>query len=356
MSIDLGLRSSARPYLIAEIGVNHEGDLSRAKHLIELAAEGGADAAKFQSYSADLLARADSPAYWDTSKESATSQRELFRRYDKFGVEDYEELARACEEASIDFMTTAFDERWVQALNHLVGVWKIASADITNVPLIRAVANTRKPIILSTGAASRPEIARATQWLREAGASSITLLHCVLNYPTPRENAQLSTIRALRRWFPTFPVGYSDHVPPTDDGGLPALIRAVEHGATVLEKHFTDTPDASGNDHYHAATAEMLRQFRDELRIREILDGEEPVDDKDLEAEVAARTFARRGIVVARSIDEGDTIRAADLRALRPADGAIPVENWDVVVGRRAVTAVEAGAPLRWADLEAEDA
>ena len=166
------------PYVIAEIGVNHEGSLERAQRLIEAAARGGAHAAKFQTYKAELLAaKTTSPAYWDQTKEATSSQYELFQRWDNFGDSEYETLARTCADVGIDFMSTPFDFEAANSLAPLMPAIKIASADITNVPLIRLVASKGKPVIISTGAATLEEVRTAVEIATAAGAENITLLH-----------------------------------------------------------------------------------------------------------------------------------------------------------------------------------
>jgi N-acetylneuraminate synthase len=213
----LGRRTLERespPYVIAEIGVNHEGSLDQAKRLIELAAEGGADAAKFQSYTADTLASRDSPAYWDMTKEPTSSQHELFDKYSSFGEGEYVELAEHCGSFGIDFLCTPFDDWSVEFLEPLVPAYKVASADITNVPFLRRIASKGKPVVLSTGASTLAEIGLATDTLKQGGSSEIVLLHCILNYPTNNENAHLRMITGLLRAFPDQLVGYSDHTLP----------------------------------------------------------------------------------------------------------------------------------------------
>ena len=168
-SITLGRRTIAEdslPYIIAEIGVNHEGSMTRAKELIELAKSGGADAAKFKSYKAEKLASKDSPAYWDTSKEPATSQFQLFKRHDSFGEKEYVELAEHCRKTGIDFLSTPFDDDAVDFLYPLVPFYKIASADITSFPFLRKIARKGKPIVLSTGSSTLGEIDSAIQEIK----------------------------------------------------------------------------------------------------------------------------------------------------------------------------------------------
>ncbi len=217
------------PYIIAEIGVNHEGSLTKAKALIDLAADAGAHAAKFQTYKAATLAAKESPSYWDLEKEPTESQHELFKKYDSFGPDEYAELSGHCKDRSIDFLSTPFDLDAVDMLDPLMSYFKVASADITNLPLLRKVASKGKLVILSTGASSLAEIEFAISTLRAWGSSEVILLHCVLNYPTAEEDAQLGMIGVLKRTFPECLIGYSDHVVP--DETISALEAAVQSSA-----------------------------------------------------------------------------------------------------------------------------
>jgi N-acetylneuraminate synthase len=334
------------PYVIAEIGVNHEGSLETAKQLIELAKHGGADAAKFQTYKAETLASKHSPAYWDTTKEATRSQYELFRKYDAFGPAEYKELARHCASLGIDFVSTPFDDAAVDLLAQLVPFFKVASADLTNTPLLRRVARTGKPLVLSVGASTLEEIDGALATLRVAGATSIALLHCILNYPTADENANLRMISSLAQRYPECVLGYSDHTVPKS--GLPSLVAAWLLGAVILEKHFTHDTSLPGNDHYHAMTAEHLQQFRREIQRIEPLLGSNhkaPLPSEDI-----ARLNARRSIVVARDLPAGHRIAEADITYKRPGSGVSPL-HWDEVIGRRTARALASDDVLQWSDL-----
>jgi len=333
------------PYIIAEIGVNHEGSMELAKRLIDEAKEGGAHAAKFQSYKASKIASKHSPAYWDQSKEPTDSQYKLFQKYDSFEPEQYEELANYCQTVGIDFMSTPFDLDAVDFLDPLMPVFKVASADITNVPLIRKCASMGKPLIMSTGAATLAEIEFALNTAKEAGAKEISLLHCVLNYPTPVENAQLGMITTLARVFPNVVVGYSDHVVP--DETISSLEASMLLGASILEKHFTHDKSLPGNDHYHAMNKADLRRFVDKASVYAKLISS---DTKDLAKEGAARLHARRSIVANGAIKKGQVITEENLIAKRPAHGISPI-HWDEVVGREASVDIEDDMLISWENL-----
>lgn len=337
------------PYVIAEIGVNHEGNLDRAHRMVDAIADAGGHCAKFQSYKADLLAaKSTSPAYWDQTKEPTTSQHELFQRWDNFGPDEYRALAKHCLARGIDFMSTPFDLEAVDMLAHMMPVIKVASADLTNVPLLRKVAATGLPIILSVGASRPDEIGCAVDHLRNSRASEVTLLHCVLNYPTPPESAELSQIDLLHSLFGhQCSIGYSDHVPPSTDGRMPALEFATLRGAVVLEKHFTDNKLGKGNDHYHAMDGNDLAKFMADIRLYRTLGGNAPFS---LSGQQAAIDNARRRIVAQRDLAAGTTLTESDLIALRSNVG-IEIAHWDSVIGATLARPVAAGLPLGWKDI-----
>ena len=329
------------PYIIAEAGVNHEGSMDIARRLIDEAAEGGADAIKFQTYKAATLASKDSPAYWDTTKEPTQSQYELFQKHDKFWKGEFETLKKYCDAAGIAFMSTPFDVESAIFLNDLMDVYKISSSDITNKPFIQFLCDFGKPVILSTGAAHLHEIAEAVAWI-EAKGNALALLHCVLNYPTQDENAALGMIPALCEAFPRYVIGYSDHTLPRD---MKILEVATLLGARILEKHFTHNKLLPGNDHYHAMNKEDLQVFR--KNMQRILSAVGPLEITALASEEPARRNARRSLVAARAIAAGTIISEKDLTWKRPAHGISP-RHYDEVLGMKALTPIEEDTVLRW--------
>ena len=349
-SIQLGSRlvgENDAPYIIAEIGVNHEGSLATAKLLIEAAKRGGADAAKFQTYKAGLIASKFSPSYWDTSEEPTTSQYELFTKYDSFDEAEYRELADHCKKFEIEFVSTPFDIGAVEMLNPLVSYFKIASADITNPPLLKKVAATGKPIILSTGASNIGEIDTALAILRAAGAQQICLLHCILNYPTRDQNAHLGMLKGLHNRYPDLLLGYSDHTLPTEE--MTSLIAAHLLGAVVLEKHFTLDKTLPGNDHYHAMDEFDLARFQ--VKVKKVHELLGPTRDKaPIATEDLSRLNARRSIVLTRDLKSGHEIVDSDLVAKRPGTGVSPI-SWDEVIGKKVVRDLPEDHILTWDDL-----
>ena len=334
-------------YVIAEIGVNHEGSLELAKRLVESAARGGADAAKFQTYKAGLIASRNSPSYWDTSKEPTTSQYELFTKYDAFGPAEYAALAAHCRTVGIEFLSTPFDLGAVDTLDPLVPAFKIASADITNEPLLARVARTGKPVLLFTGASSVEEIDAALGILRDAGAGQVCLLHCILNYPTDDAHAHLGMLLGMARRWPGVVLGSSDHTVPSE--GMDALLTARLLGAVVLEKHFTHDTSLPGNDHYHAMDEAALARYRArEARALRLLG---PTTDKGwIPSEEISRRNARRSLVLARDLRAGHVLAESDLVAKRPGTGVSPM-RWREVVGARLVRDLPEDHILTWDDV-----
>jgi len=333
------------PYVIAEAGVNHEGDIEIAKRLIEEAAEAGANAIKFQSYKAATIASKNSPSYWDTTKETTQSQFKLFSKYDKFWKPEFEHLARVCNESGIEFMSTPFDLESVSFLSELVDVFKISSSDITNKPFIENICEFRKPIVLSTGASDLEEIDEALMWIDRYQVST-ALLHCILNYPTSNRHANLGMIGSLMDRYPDRLIGYSDHTLP---GNMKVLEIATLLGARILEKHFTHDKTLPGNDHYHAMDKNDLRQFLNNMKgTRELIGHRKK---RSLEVENSARHNARRSLVASKNIPKGSIIGPDHLTWKRPAHGISPRSIGDVI-GRTTNKQIDEDEIIFWEYLE----
>ena len=330
-----------RPYIIAEAGVNHEGDINIARRLIDEAKEGGAHAIKFQTYKANTIATKNSPAYWDLAKEPIDSQFKLFQKYDKFWKAEYEQLKCYCDELGIEFMSTPFDVESANFLNEMMDVIKISSSDITNKPFIEYLCSFGKPIILSTGASYLHEVQEAVEWI-EAKQVPVALLHCILNYPTDDRNAHLGMIKDLQKKFPNKIIGYSDHTLPND---MKVLEMATLLGAVILEKHFTHDKTLPGNDHYHAMDKEDLKIFHKNLdRIFTILGDQHK---HPLKEETPARNNARRSLVATKDISEGITITREHLTWKRPADGVSPKFIEDII-GKQTVRKIVEDETIQW--------
>lgn len=334
------------PYIIAEIGVNHAGSLAKAKELIDLAKAGGANCAKFQTYKAEKIASKHSPAYWDLSMEPTTNQFDLFKKCDTFNDEHYIACAEHARLVGIDFLSTPFDREAVEFLDHLMPFYKIASADLTNLPLLRQVAGKKKRVVLSTGASTLAEIDIAVNELRRHNCDDIVLLQCTLNYPTAYENANLNMMDGLRRAYPELVIGISDHT--LADPDMLVLTAAYLKGARVIEKHFTDDKTIKGGDHKHSMDGNDLKRLTHNLTFVHSLLGQ--THKEPLISEAPARANARRSIVLARPVRAGQVLTEADMTYKRPGLGVSPL-HWDAVIGMRAITDLEEDHVLQWYDL-----
>ncbi len=332
------------PYVIAEAGVNHEGKMELALRLIEEAAEAGSHAIKFQSYKASTLASRYSPSYWDTSKEETKSQHELFSKYDKFWKKEFEQLKVHCDKFGIEFLSTPFDLESAKFLSDLMPVFKISSSDITNKPFIEFICSFGKPIILSTGASNLREIKEAVSWI-EKSKIPYSLLHCILNYPTENQNANLGMIMGLKQEFPEIVIGYSDHTLPQD---MKNIFVATLLGAEIIEKHFTFDKSLPGNDHYHAMDKEDLSKFFEDISELNKLIGAKEVNYIDTEE--ISRKNARRSLVSTRKIESGEEITEKMLTFKRPAHGISPKDIGNVI-GRVSKNVIEEDMPIQWKDL-----
>lgn len=351
------IKFSKDPFLIAEIGVNYyeiadkEGIslMEAAERMITVAAESGADAVKFQSYRADTIASKNSPAYWDLNEEGTKTQHGLFKKYDKFGAKEYYRLSAFSKKRRVHFLSTPFDFEAVDYLEELVPIFKIASADITNTPFIKYIARKNKPVILSTGAATMKEIDMAVKTILDAGNDRIALLHCVLEYPTRWENANLSMIGYLKNIYSDLIIGYSDHTKP--DPEMLILLFAFLGGAKILEKHFTLDKNLPGNDHYHAMTGNDIEHFCDSVGLYRKVTGS--AAKRPLDCEKKARLHARRSVVTARGMRKGEIITSGKVTFKRPGTGISP-QYMDKILGRRLKKALRKDEILDWSHISGE--
>ena len=349
-SIRLGKRiihDNSTPYIIAEIGVNHECSILKAKKLILKAKEGGADAAKFQTYKAELITSKNSPSYWDTTKEKTKSQYKLFKKFDQFNESEYFELYKYCKDINIDFASTPFDHKAVDMLNPLVSYFKISSSDITNFPLLKKIASKNKPVLLSTGASSMMEIKDAINFLRKNKCNKIVIMHCILNYPTLDEDANLGMIKDLKKEFPDNVIGYSDHTLPNPE--MQNIVIASALGAKVIEKHFTLNKKLKGNDHYHSMDFNDLKNLRKRLTLTKKILGKS--NKTYLKSEINSRKFARRSLVCTKDLTKNYKITKIDIICKRPGTGISPIDL-KKVIGKRLKKNVKEDHILQWADFK----
>ncbi len=335
-------------YLIAEIGVNHNGNLDIAIEMVNNAKLAGANAVKFQTYNSSTLVADNSPVYWDQTKEPAKSQKELFKQHECTDISFYLPIIEECERIGIQFLTTCFDTELVSKFDKYLEFYKISSSDLTNRMLISRILKTKKPIIMSCGASSIKEIDNAVSFIKDTSINSkLSLLHCVLNYPCDPSNANISVIESLISRYKNDceEFGYSCHVPMPE--GIDCCLAAITKGATIIEKHFTTSRIKTGNDHYHAMTTEDMHSFRQqETKLIQILGNGEP----NLEIQESARNNARRSIYALNDIKMGDIIDKDNLIALRPIKG-IAAEDLDIIIGKKFNKNKKKGEPIYQEDI-----
>lgn len=341
------ISQSTKPYIIAEIGVNHEGSMALAKQMIRQAKAAGLDAVKFQTYKAEKLVIKKSPAYWDTKKEKIQSQFELFKKYDKFNKQDYLEIYKFCKSIGIDFLSTPFDIESVSWLKNLMPAIKIASADIDNYPLLRAIGLTKKKVFISTGASKLREIENAIRILNKFGSQEIVIMHCILNYPTKDSDANLNMIEDLKKKFPKNFIGYSDHTLPSKSISPCSL--AYQLGARVIEKHFTYNKKKSGNDHYHSMDYNDAKLMINQInKIYEYIGN---IKSKNfIQSELKSRKYARRSIVAKVDIKRGEKFTSQNITTKRPGNGISPMK-WVKIIGKKSKNIIKADTQLRLKDI-----
>jgi len=339
---DKTLNEESRPFIVAEAGVNHENSMELARRLIDEAVLGRADAIKFQTYKAEKIAAKESPTYWDAS----VTQRDYFKKYDKFGEDEYRELAEYAEKKGIIFLSTPFDFGAVDLLDELVPIFKISSSDITNIPFLKYIAKKGKPIFLSTGASTIGEIEEAVNAIEAESNDKIVLLHCILSYPTMHEDAHLNMIRHIQTVFPKYLVGYSDHTKP--DPHMTTLTTAILLGAIVIEKHFTYDKTLEGNDHYHAMDYRDLAALNNNIDIIEKIRGDKI--KHPVESEKRARKYARRSIVANVNIPQGTHVKTDLVTFKRPGTGISP-KYLDLVLNRVARRDIKKDEIIKWSDI-----
>ena len=343
-AVKIGSRTvgaGAPAYLIAEAGLNHDRKLDQALRLIDVAAEAGADAVKFQTFSAEKIqARTrDRASYLDTLVEKGRSMQDLFRDLE-LPREWHEALAKHARERGLDFLSTPFDEEAVDLLETLdVPAIKIASFELWHLPLIRHAARTGRPLILSTGMANMGDIEDALDAARSEGNERIVLLHCAISYPPAWKDLNLRAIPTMAAAFHV-PVGYSDHSP-----GHTADVVAVTLGAAAIEKHFTIDKSLPGPDHPFALDPGELAAM-----VRAIREAEASLgtgEKRRAEAEAELYRVARRSLFAAVDIPKGTVIERSMIAVLRPGTGLKP-RDLDLVVGRVARADIRANDPITW--------
>ncbi len=341
----------SRVFIIAEAGVNHNGDEDLAIQLVDIAANCGADAVKFQTFSADkLVAKGTAKASYQARETGDGDQHGMLKALELSDAA-HERLAQACARHGIEFMSTPFDEEAADMLLDLgMRRIKVPSGELTNLPFLRFLAAKGVPLILSTGMADMQEIDQAVQavrttWARMGyipAADALTVLHCTSNYPAAFSDVNLNAMQTIGREIGV-PIGYSDHTL-----GIAVSTAAVALGATVIEKHFTIDKSMSGPDHSASLDPDELKAMVDSIRAVEQCLGS--AIKAPTATELPIRALVRRSVTILRDIEAGAILQADDVALLRPGTGIAPAEL-EQVPGRQARKALTAGTTLNWSDL-----
>ena len=316
-------------YIIAEAGVNHNGDINLAYKLVDAAKAAGVDCIKFQTFkSENLVSHTAQKAEYQKAATGDSSQQDMLKQLElSFG--EFVSLKEYCDRKGICFLSTPFDFESIEFLNSIeMPFWKIPSGEVTNYPYLVALAKTGKPVVMSTGMCEIQEVEDAIAVLRENGTSDIKLLHCNTEYPTPYEDVNLRAMKTLRDAFGV-EVGYSDHTK-----GIEVPIAAVAMGASVIEKHFTLDRNMEGPDHKASLEPQELKQMVDSIRHIEAALGSG--DKKPSPSEKKNMAVARKSIVAAARIKAGDILTEENITVKRPGNGICPM-RWKEVLGTRAV-------------------
>jgi N-acetylneuraminate synthase len=335
--------SNESPYIIAEIGANHNGDMALCKETIDAAKECGVDAVKFQSWSkASLISKAEYARNTRYSASNAPTLEQAVTRY-QLTAEQHIEVADYCKKVGVVFFSSCFSREEVDLLDSLdVPAYKVASMDVNHLPLLEYVGSKKKPVILSTGLATLGEIETAVKTLSDAGAEHVSLLHCLSIYPSPPEICNLRNMETLRTAF-QLPVGYSDH-----SVGIAIPLAAIALGACVIEKHFTLSKALEGWDHALSADpAEMGQLVRE---ARNVFDALGTTCRTISASQLEKRKQFRRRLVLKRSLRAGERITIDDVEFKRPGTGIRP-DELAYVLGRAVNRDLEAEEELEWVDL-----
>ena len=321
-----------RTIIIAEAGVNHNGNIENAKKLIKKAAEAGADFVKFQTFKADSLVskKAKKAKYQLSAKNSDEKDQYTMLKKLEIPLEWYPILINCCEKNGIKFLSTGFDEKSIDYLDSLnMSYIKIPSGEITNLPYLIHVAKKQKKIIISTGMCHEYEIKQALDILIQYGISRemISVLHCNTEYPTPMKDVNLMAMLAIKNNLDV-EIGYSDHTL-----GIEVPIAAVALGAKIIEKHFTLDRNLPGPDHSASLEPEELKVMIEAIRNIELATSGSGIKEPS-ESEIKNSTIVRKSIHLNKSLSKGHIICEEDIIALRPGDGISPIE-WNTILGKK---------------------
>ena len=340
--MSFGFANSSYPLIVAEMSGNHNQSLERALAIVEAAARAGVDAVKLQTYTADTLTiDADTEDFYIEDADSLWAGKKLYDLYKEAYTpwEWHEPIFRRCRELGLMAFSTPFDEAAVDFLEELdVPCYKIASFEIVDIPLVRKVASTGKPMIISTGMATVAEIDEAVRTARQYGCPEVILLKCTSSYPATPEDSNLLTIPHMKELFGC-PVGLSDHTL-----GIGVAVASIALGAVLIEKHFTLSRADGGVDAAFSLEPHEMKALVEETKRAYLALGK--VHYGSTAQETKSLKF-RRSIYVVKDLKEGDTLSPENIRIIRPGYGLEP-KYYDIVIGHRVNRDVKRGTPLRW--------
>jgi len=332
--------------IIAEAGVNHNGNMVMAKQLIDAAADAGADFVKFQTFRTEnLVSAAAKKAEYQTQNTGEDTQFAMLKKLE-LSIEQHHELIEYCRSKNIKFLSTAFDLESIDLLNSLnIQLFKIPSGEITNLPYLEKIGFLNKQVIISTGMSVLSEIENAMEVLIKSGTdrTNISVLHCTTDYPTAMKDVNLRAMLTIQKRLGV-PVGYSDHTL-----GIEVAIAAVAMGATIIEKHFTLDKSLPGPDHKASLEPSELKAMISAIRNVEIALGK--ADKEPTENEMKNMLVARKSIHLATELSKGSILSEKDLSMKRPGDGISPMEM-KKVIGKKLREDFGGEHKLRWEDLE----
>jgi len=328
-------------FVIAEAGVNHNGELKTAYKMVDAAIKFGANAIKFQTFKAENLAKKDAPkaAYQKELTEKNETQYEMLKKLE-LSKDDTKKIFEYCKDKNIEYFSTPYGIESAKILKELkTSAFKIGSGDVDNYPLLKAMAKFGIPIILSSGMSSLGEVEDSIRWIREGGCEDIILLHCVTSYPAKFEDVHLRVLRTFQQAFDV-PIGFSDHTP-----GIAIPIAAVALGAKCIEKHFTLDKNMPGPDHKASLEPHEMKAMIEGIRnveaslgspVKRLLPNEEPI-----------KAVARKSITAVVKIKKGSIITEDMLTVKRPGSGISP-KYWEIIIGQQARVDIEEDQIINW--------
>ena len=333
-------------FLIAEAGVNHNGKLSLAKKLVDVAVKAKVDAIKFQTFNANELMLKTTPKveYQKVNEDNSENFYELIKKL-TFTEKDFIELKKYCDEKDIGFLSTPFGESAVELLEKInVPVYKISSGDMNNLPFLRLICTTRKPIFLSTGMANLDEVKESVDFIKMNNINDIVIFQCTTRYPASLDEINLNVIDTYKKEFPDNFIGFSDH-----SLGFEASIGAAAKGAKVIEKHFTLDKKMEGPDHKASLNPTELKEWVTKIRDLEVALGTYVKHPTTNEIEIAK--IVRKSIVTKKNLKKGDILREDNITIKRPGVGISPRE-FNRIIGKKIKRDLQKNSIILWEDIQ----